>query len=503
MTQERIYSPGESIGPYKVARVIATGGMAIIYEATPDPTLRGDLLAMGVRRLAVKVARLEVLPDDRHARKRLVECIDREFDTLIELTRKAHPNVVRVYDRGREDGVPYYAMEVVEGVTLTQALEGQPRLGQILHVFGKLCGAVAFLHQGDICHRDLKPSNVLLRLESGEPVLIDFGICLPPSERTLTGPHELLGTPTYLSPEYAAHWLKPEQTRPYLAAPTDDVWALGIMLYEILTGATPWRTPSTRPEALLREIQASTPPHPTDVYPRIPRAIGDLTMKLLEKNHHKRPRNAVEVLGLLGKAAEGTDVLSPIPPRRNPYRRPPKKGGKPTRPRRGPGSRRGQIQDALAIALLVAMVIFVVGFLLGHGSGESALASDRSGYPMETETSTDPGKTVPAPAQPPLWEPPNFDEPLPPENGEGPESVTKGKPLPRKPYRGQLRAPCPRPYKEMIGACWKEFRPIYKDDSPAPCPEESYEVQGRCFMIVMDDAIPNATKTEELDGGTP
>ena len=317
MARERIYSSGECIGPYEVTRTMATGGMGIVYEARPSAELRGDLLRMGIDRVAVKVARLGTQELDRHERKVLMERIDREFRTLLGLTKLGHPHVVSVFDWGWEDAVPYYVMEVVDGVTFGEALAARPRVGQATHLFAQLCGAVAFLHHGGICHRDLKPSNVMVRSADGEPVLIDFGICLPPTERTLTGPGELLGTPAYLSPEYAAYFLNPDQTRPYLAAPTDDVWALGVMLYELLTGELPWRTPPRLRERLLREIQTVRPPHPSEVYSRAPRAFGDVAMQMLELNPALRPGACFKVVTLLGQAGEKSDVLSPLPPRRS------------------------------------------------------------------------------------------------------------------------------------------------------------------------------------------
>jgi len=172
---------------------------------------------------------------------------------------------------------------------------------------------VAFLHEGGICHRDLKLSNVLIRRDGGDPVLLDFGICLPPSQRTLTGAKELLGTLQYLSPEYAAHWLDADMHKTYVAMATDDVWALGIILYEILTGRTPWITSPDRREDLLREIREAKVPHPCAINPKAPEALAEVAMKLLEPDFRKRPANATEVLKLIGAAAEQSDVLGRVP----------------------------------------------------------------------------------------------------------------------------------------------------------------------------------------------
>src|SRR3954462_3661825 len=110
MGKEGVQARGETIGPYEVVRVVAAGGMGVIYEARPKPGLRDDLLQLGVERVAVKVARLDAGAPSRQERRLRAERIDREFQTLLGLTRLGHPNVVEVYDWGWDEGMPYYAM---------------------------------------------------------------------------------------------------------------------------------------------------------------------------------------------------------------------------------------------------------------------------------------------------------------------------------------------------------------------------------------------------------
>jgi len=143
LNREKIYSKGEFIGPYQVEGVLATGGMGILYQATPDPKLRSDLRSKGIHQVVIKMMRVDETSVGRHERKQLVERMDREFEVLFRLSRLGHPYVVRVYDTGRENGVPYYAMEFVDGVTLQEALAQRPRWGQILSVYAKLCGNAA------------------------------------------------------------------------------------------------------------------------------------------------------------------------------------------------------------------------------------------------------------------------------------------------------------------------------------------------------------------------
>ncbi len=125
-----------------------------------------------------------------------------------------------------------------------------------------------------------------------------------------------------------------------------------------------------------------------------------------------------------------------------------------------------------------------------------------SGRPYErTDASTHPGTSEPAAAPEPLWKPP---ESVPADSFEEEDElpVSKGRPLPRKPLPGQLRAPCPHPYTEMNGVCWKETLYYSRNGTIAPCPEKSYEVNGKCFVAVADDKVPNSVKPGG-DAGVP
>ena len=480
MLADRIYLPGESIGPYEVIRPLALGATSVVYEARPQAPYRADLLRLGISRVVVKVARLEPHAEDRHAQKRRVDRLDREFQTLFELTRKDHPHLVHVYDFGREQGVPYYVMEFVEGITLWQALEERPRLGQALGVFARLCGAVSMLHHGGICHRDLKPSNILVRVDGGEPVLIDFGLCLPPAVRTLTGPHELLGTPWYLSPEYATHWLEPEQVRAYVPMATDDVWALGIILYEVLTGGVPWVSPPERPEVLLKEIRDVVPPHPSDVWSRVPRAVGDVVMRMLEKNPRKRLQNADEVLKAIGHAAEGTDVLSPIAPRRRPgwARRKAKKLRS--------GQERGHVFQGAMVMTAALCVMGCAGYFMGARAQTQAFAESaaRPGGGVSAKAGHG-GRVEPLHVLEP-FEP--LREKFLPElssaiSGEEPSRFF----VPPRPLEGQKVGPCNEAQfeEEINGGCWVWTGRVFH------CKEVfEHKETGRCYRPVSKTLKP-------------
>jgi len=310
--REHFYSRGERIGSYEIVSMLSVGEMGIVYEARPVPELRPDLVSAGISRVALKMARLDLIPTS-HQRRRVIRTrLEREFELLRAMTSKGHPNVVSVYDFGWESDIPYYVMEWVDGITFGEILEESPPLEQVLLMVAKLCSALAFLHEGGVCHRDVRISNVLIR-EDDEPVLIDFGISLPYPGRTLTFPQELMGMPWYASPEYAAHLLKSGQRHTYVAEPTDDMWALGVMLYLIVTGRLPWLTPSGNRESLLEEIRTRPVRHPSKGNPRVPAPLGDAVMQLLQKKPHRRVQNGRKGLMCVVEACAESQGLGKVP----------------------------------------------------------------------------------------------------------------------------------------------------------------------------------------------
>ncbi|HUQ15209.1 MAG TPA: hypothetical protein VM094_04085, partial [Gemmatimonadales bacterium] len=148
------------------------------------------------------------------------------------------------------------------------------------------------------CHRDLQPDNFFIR-QDGQPVVLDFGACLPPIFDTITTPGELIGSPYSISPEYVAYLLAGRDREHYVATPAEDVYALGVTLYAILTGTMPYQAHAAI--ALLHEIRSGAPSHPCDVRPdaKVPRPLGDFALTLMEKDPAKRPHTALLVAGRL------------------------------------------------------------------------------------------------------------------------------------------------------------------------------------------------------------
>jgi serine/threonine protein kinase len=247
----RTEGPGTVIGPYRLLEQIGEGGMGLVFMADQAQPVK--------RRVALKV--LKPGMDTRQVVARFEA--ERQALALMD-----HPNIAKIHDGGTtESGRPYFVMELVRGVPITEFCD-QHRLTtrQRLELFVTVCQAVQHAHQKGIIHRDLKPSNVLVTLHDtlAVPKVIDFGIAKattgPLTERTLfTHFAQMIGTPLYMSPEQAEMNGLDVDTR-------SDVYALGVLLYELLTGTTPFTTEALRRAGLdemRRMIREEEPPTPS------------------------------------------------------------------------------------------------------------------------------------------------------------------------------------------------------------------------------------------------
>jgi serine/threonine protein kinase/tetratricopeptide (TPR) repeat protein len=243
--------PGTVIGPYTLLEPIGEGGMGLVFMAEQTEPIR--------RRVALKVLKPGL------DTKQVVARFEAERQALALMD---HPNIAKVLDAGTtESGRPYFVMELVRGLPITDYCD-QARLPprRRLELFVDVCRAVQHAHQKGVIHRDLKPSNVLVTLHDGEPVakVIDFGIAKAVgqrlTERTLfTGFAQMVGTPLYMSPEQAELSGLDVDTR-------SDVYALGVLLYELLTGTTPFDPEALKAvpfDELRRIIREDEPPRPS------------------------------------------------------------------------------------------------------------------------------------------------------------------------------------------------------------------------------------------------
>jgi eukaryotic-like serine/threonine-protein kinase len=276
----------EARSSYELLEVIGEGGMGVVYRARQ---VRLD------RMVALKQLRPEVLAgQDGVARFR------REAEAAARLR---HPNIVPIYDIGRLDGVPYYAMEYVEGGTLAARLAGVPlSLRAAARLVETLALAVRHAHEAGVVHRDLKPGNVLLAPDLDGPKIGDFGLAKgidDDAARTRTG--TILGTPNYMAPEQA----EGDSSR---VGPPADIYALGAILYEALTGRAPFRAASTL--ETLELVRRAEPMPPRRLQASVPRDLETIALKCLEKSPDQRYASAKALADDLRRHLDGEPIVA-------------------------------------------------------------------------------------------------------------------------------------------------------------------------------------------------
>ncbi|MGW4462998.1 protein kinase domain-containing protein [Micromonospora sp. NPDC004704] len=254
---------------YELQTMLGRGGMAVVW--------RGVDLRLG-RSVAVKLLNPAGMADPS-----MLERFDREARTAARL---GHPNIVAVHDVGSDGGEPYLVMELVDGPNLATLLGDGP-LGpdRALEVAGQVCGALATAHAAGVVHRDIKPANILLD-PAGTVKVCDFGIArlLHAGQATLTAPATTVGTSQYMAPEQAAG--DPVDAR-------TDLYALGCLLYAMLTGQPPFT--GDNPLRVLWQHLHEPAPALASVRPGIPAGLDRLVGQLLAKNPADRPTSATEV----------------------------------------------------------------------------------------------------------------------------------------------------------------------------------------------------------------
>ena len=250
-----------TIGPYEVRRLLGQGGMGAVYLAAD--------------RALDRMVAIKMLPPQLSDEPEIVARFQREARAIARLR---HPNLMHIYTVGEHEGRPYFAMEYVKGSTLSSLIAklGHIPPPQAAHVAAEVLSALDKVHQAGIVHRDIKAGNIMID-EDGRAILMDFGLARQEQDSRLTADHTILGTPNYMSPEQA----KGER----LDART-DIYSLGVVLYEMLTGAPPFKG-KTSFEILRQHIESSVPP-PSEIQPDVPEAFDVVVARAVAKSSADR-----------------------------------------------------------------------------------------------------------------------------------------------------------------------------------------------------------------------
>ena len=242
------FRAGQSIGPYRVLRVLGRGGMNTVYSAREGDESSGQTVAVKV-----------IQPGCNNG-----EILRRFIDEQWILGQLDHPNIARLYDGGTtEQGLPYFVMEAIDGLAIDAYCDARRMtVGQRLGLFRQVCAAVHYAHQNLVVHRDIKPSNILVT-EEGVPKLLDFGIAKVLSGRGPGSCPEPTGTGHFrvMTPSYAS----PEQIRGQTITTASDVYSLGVLLYKLATGRLPFHFPSHLPTDIDRVLRDTQPLPPSEV----------------------------------------------------------------------------------------------------------------------------------------------------------------------------------------------------------------------------------------------
>lgn len=265
----------ERIDRYKIVRLIGQGAMGTIYEAQ-DETAN--------RRLAIKLFNPSVGGDEIQTAQ-LISRFDKEVKLLTEID---HQNVVKVYDSGEFNSRPYYVMEFIEGYSLQQAIRKGRHFDplDLVDIMIQLASGVNHCHERGIIHRDIKPGNIMVTTD-GVVKLTDFGVARAIWEETISKEGTILGTPNYISPE---------QIQGKSIDGRSDIFSIGVVLYEMLTGKKPFEGDSLH--NIFYNIVNADPPEPTQLDPAIPQDLSRIVQKALAKDPEDRYQN----IGELAKA---------------------------------------------------------------------------------------------------------------------------------------------------------------------------------------------------------
>ena len=253
---------------YRIIDTLGEGGMANVYLAK-------DIILQ--RKVAVKVLRLDLQKDPQTEAR-----FQREALATSELS---HPNIVSVLDVGTDQGLPYMVMEYVDGPDLKEYIQQNYPLDlhQVINIMDQILSAVALAHKHNVIHRDLKPQNILMD-KRGNIKIADFGIAVALNQSSVTQTNSIMGS---------VHYMSPEQTRGGMVTKQSDIYSLGIILYELITGHVPFS--GDTPVAIALKHAQEPVPSIRQKNPEIPQALENVVLKATAKDPRDRYSSAQEM----------------------------------------------------------------------------------------------------------------------------------------------------------------------------------------------------------------
>ncbi len=434
---------GKTLGSYQILAEIGRGGMAVVYRAY-QPSLK--------REVAIKV-----LPPQFTFDEQFIQRFVREAHTAASLR---HRHIIFIHDVAEQNGLYYIVMDLLKGRTLRELIEQEGTLppARVARIVEQIASALDYAHQRGIVHRDVKPDNIFVD-QADQVTLTDFGIAKAAWGTQLTRTGMLIGTPQYMSPE---------QARGDAIGPATDIYALGILAYQMLSGRVPFQ--GTTPHAVLHQQIHELPPPLPSVRSGLPPAVDSVLNAALAKEPRARYASAGQFAQALTAAVVGA---SPVPP---PVPRASRPGTPPAPP--APPPRKPPLWLWVLAAIAVVVVALVVLLLPGGGPSpvdntatETAetppattpepLATDTPA-PLPTGTDVVPTDTPVTPTDTPV---PPTDTPIVPTNTPVPPTATPTCGLPTDPalapawVRGKLG--CPTANSAITWAAWEPFERGY------------------------------------------